>query len=114
MEYLFWLVVPFAVLCVFSLVRFVVLGFQFKRHLVEHHPSQHREIYEKDIFKKVYLWPVMKNTPVDFVFLSREDFGDARLAELRRGIKLNLLGFVSSAVATFVTFVVIAWAISAR
>lgn len=75
----------------------------------DHHAAQFHEIYERDMFKKVYLWPFMKNTPVDFAFTAREDFGDVRIAELRRGIKLSMLGFLSCGIATIVVFMIVAW-----
>ena len=41
----------------------------------------------------------MKGTAVDFLWKSKEDFGDAKITELRRKIHMSVLGTIASWIA---------------
>jgi hypothetical protein len=94
-------------------IRVMLLGQQLQKHLREHHHQRWREIYHDDIIRKSLLWPFMKGTPVDFLWTSREDFGDAQVGDFRRRIHVGTLGVAAAAVAGLIWFGVIAFLLDA-
>ena len=82
-----------------NVFRAAQLNQQFQRYLAENHRDHWEKIYQEDFIKKSLLWPLMKGTAVDFLWKSKEDFGDAKITELRRKIHMSVLGTIASWIA---------------
>lgn len=107
METLIWIGrVLFLVVAMASAARAMYLNHRFQRYLQEQHREQWQRIYQDQLIKKTLLWPFMQGTPVDFLWKSREDFGDLRITDFRRAIRQSFLGAVSAGIATVVWFVI--------
>ncbi len=91
-------------LVVVNMVRALSVSRAFERYLRENHRAQWERIYRHQWMKKALLWPVMRNTPVDFGWKSQENFGDPRITELRGEIRRRFLGTIVSMIATFAWF----------
>ena len=92
----------FAAYAVASVIGVVVLDRKFRRYLRLNHPEQWGKIYQDQLTKKALLWPVMRGTPVDFLWKSQEDFGDPAVRDLRRRLRRSFIGTASALVALFV------------
>lgn len=105
MEALIWIGnAVFLILAVASAARAMYLNRQFQRHLKEHHHEQWQRIYQDQVMKKALLWPFMRDTPVDFLWKSQENFGDPRITDFRRRIRQSFLGAISAGIAAVVWF----------
>ena len=82
-----------------NVFRAAQLNQQFQRYLAENHRDHWERIYQEDFIKKSLLWPFMKGTPVDFLWKSKEDFGDPKITELRRKIHMSFWGTIASWIA---------------
>ncbi|MFQ5538902.1 MAG: hypothetical protein ACE5FB_00750, partial [Candidatus Binatia bacterium] len=82
-----------------NVFRTMQLNRQFQKYLAENHRDHWESIYQEDLIKKSLLWPFMKGTPVDFVWKSKENFGDPKITELRRTIQMSFWGTIASWIA---------------
>jgi hypothetical protein len=89
----------FVALFVLFGARMQYLQLRLERYLRESHPDEWDRFFGGDR-NEMFLWPFMKDTPGVF-FRSEEDFGDRKVANLRRQIKraANLTGL--SGLGTF-------------
>ena len=94
----------FVVLAVASAARAMYLNRLFQRHLEQHHHEEWQKIYQDQLMKKALLWPFMRNTPVDFLWKSQENFGDPRITNFRQGIRWSSLCAISAGIAAVVWF----------
>ena len=105
METLIWIgSAVFVIVAIAGAGRAMYLNRQFQRHLKEHHYEHWQRIYQEQLMKKALLWPFMRDTPVDFVWKSKETFGDPRITDLRRKTRRSFLGAVSAGIAAVVWF----------
>src|SRR5439155_27229963 len=89
METLIWIgSAVFVIVAIAGAGRAMYLNRQFQRHLKEHHYEHWQRIYQEQLMKKALLWPFMRDTPVDFVWKSKETFGDPRITDLRLPVML--------------------------
>lgn len=113
MEIYFWIGdVIFVGMGIIYVIRTTNLNRQFQRHLKENHREHWERIYQHQLLKKALFWPVMRNTPVDFLWKSQENFGDPQITEYRRKIRRGAFRSVVSFIAAFVWFGMVALILS--
>lgn len=115
METLIWIGVPvFLLMAVAGALQVMYLDRQFRRYLKQQHYQKWKDIYDDQIIKKSLLWPFMKNTPVDFLWTSKEDFGDPSVTEFKRRIRRAVLAVIAAGIAAVVWFVTAALILESR
>lgn len=83
-------------------------GKEFRHYLAEKYPAEFYRLAYEDAFKKTFLWPWRKDTLVYFMFDSKEDFGDPRIAIYRRNVRWAIPAFVMNCLAAMVFFIMVA------
>lgn len=89
-----------------SAVRTMRLNRRFQRYIAENHREHWERIYQEHIVKKAFWWPFMRDTPVDFLWKSKENFGDPMVTDLRRQIQMSFWGTVASWIAMGAWFLI--------
>jgi hypothetical protein len=95
----------FVAIAIASILYTHFMNRSLQRYLKAHHPQEWESIYQEGLFKKALLWPFMRNTPVDFLWSSREDFGDPTINQFRQRIRRALVSAIAAGVASVIWFV---------
>ena len=107
MEALVWIGrVVFGALLIGNIFHLLWLNRALQLHLKVKHPREWERIYQDRLIEKALRWPFISNTPVDFLWKSREDFGDPLIGRFRTRIHRSFVGAIVAGIAAVLWFVI--------
>lgn len=89
-----------------SLYKFLRTGYAFVKYIRKKHPAEWKDMAHKDKIRNA-LFPFGKGAATYFIYKSKDDLGDAKIAQFRKRIRQHTLFLVVVYPLSFLTYIVL-------